>query len=172
MGGGLGRSDYESRAAYLSGLVKGLDLAAGSEEGRVLARVVELLEELAREVTRLRAELLAGAARPEPRPAGTARADAGCDGAARVTGAPARTADGPERPLFVACECPECGEEMFVQAHPLPGGTQGEGSPEGPHEVVCPNCGNLLFLSEPPAAEAPPGRRRPRRPRRRDQRTH
>jgi len=78
--------DLESRAAYLSGLIRGLDLPA-SPEGRILAEVASLVGDLAREVARLSA-----AAPAEP------------------------AANGTPTVRFIACECPVCGEDIFAQA--------------------------------------------------------
>lgn len=43
-------SDLRSRVAYLHGLAEGLDLNTGTVEGRVLAGVLDVLDDLAEEV--------------------------------------------------------------------------------------------------------------------------
>jgi predicted RNA-binding Zn-ribbon protein involved in translation (DUF1610 family) len=80
--------DLESRAAYLGGLVKGLALASESEQGRVLGQVVELLGDVARVVGRL----------------------------AVTAGTTDQVARTESRPTFIACECPRCGEDVFLPA--------------------------------------------------------
>jgi len=204
-GGGAGGiaagcTDLESRAAYLGGLVKGLDLASNSEQGRVLQLIVDLLADTVREVTRL----------------GAPDRDAATDAASETSptpdagdtldmGAPGQAAD---VPVFFACECPRCGEDIFIEAeafrNPSPTGSQGvrlleapsllerrsagepPGPPNGPagpgepvflpreFEVTCSNCGEAFLVREKgPAPNRPGGRRRgpdPLSPRRPDRR--
>ncbi len=184
-----GCSDLESRAAYLGGLVKGLDLAAGSEQGRVLQEMVDLLGDVVREVTRL------------------------ADRERAVSAAPSEAAPGARRdspPVFVACECPRCGEDIFIEAEAfrtatpegsggvrllvapsVAGGDRGDEvpgealAPSSPDpafmprefEITCSNCGETFLVREKaPREELPRHRRRgpdslhPRRPERRPSR--
>lgn len=144
--------DLESRAAYLGGLVKGLALASESEQGRVLGQVVELLGDVARVVGRL----------------------------AVTAGTTNQVAKTESRPTFIACECPRCGEDIFLPAESpreaSPGGRHGlrlvepAGLPEPvaretpardtepplPREfrLTCPNCGEVFLVREDPHSEA------------------
>ncbi len=106
-----GCADLESRAAYLGGLVKGLDLASGSELGRVLQLVVDLLGDLARETARLGAR--SGGSDGAAGPRSKEDADAASGGDATPGGACGPAAD---VPVFFACECPRCGEDIFIEA--------------------------------------------------------
>ncbi|HCJ11335.1 MAG TPA: hypothetical protein DHW14_09280, partial [Clostridiales bacterium] len=91
-GGGTGvrGGDLESRAAHLRGLVRGLDLEAGDPGDRVLAEVVELLGDLVTEVATRRDRETRPAAAPRPGKGRQARA------------------------VFLACECPYCGGDVFA----------------------------------------------------------
>lgn len=156
--------DLESRAAYLGGLVKGLALASESEQGRVLGQVVELLGDVARVVS----------------------------GLAATAGTTNQVAKTESRPTFIACECPRCGEDIFLPAEssrePSPGGRRGlrlvepsrlpipdceTASLPGPasplpreFQLTCPNCGEVFLVREDPHSEAW-GRDAPTRPPRR-----
>ncbi|HCJ09919.1 MAG TPA: hypothetical protein DHW14_01980, partial [Clostridiales bacterium] len=142
--------DLESRAAHLRGLVRGLDLEAGDPGDRVLAEVVELLGDLVTEVAARRGRGTRPAAAP---------------GAGREEQA---------RAVFLACECPHCGGDVFAPAEPLEGrgrvrsvpglGCTGRvvdlraaGRPLfREFEVCCPHCGGLLRLRESSPGGRPP----------------
>jgi len=166
-----GLSDLTSRAAYLKGLIRGL-APDGSGRERVLAEVVDLLDDVVREVVDLR----------DRAPDGTSgRTGAGGDrasasGRARP-GTCARSPE-PERTTFLACECPRCGGDIFLEAQSI--STSGPRGPEfgvlppdsgRDYEVTCPHCGEILHAYSGPRAPAPhpPGaahssaRRRPLR---------
>lgn len=139
-------ADLESRAAYLEGLVRGLDLASASEQGRVLKEVVELLGALSREVVALRTQTSPGS-----------QPDAVVPGAE-----PTR----PDVPVFLAFECPRCGEDIFVEAEASESGsaTRQPGlrlldapagrkslSPARPareFRVTCGNCGEVFLVCD------------------------
>jgi hypothetical protein len=148
--------DLEKRAAHLRGLVSGRTLGEGSPEGRALAGVTRLLEDVTRVVVRL----------------------SGRGGGSRGEEASARR----DRPTFIACECPHCREDLFVAAeakdrdHPderrklrvvrTEEPTDGSVSVEGlapaslsgarPREfqVTCPVCGEVTLIREDPRSAA------------------
>ncbi len=176
--------DLESRAAYLKGLASGLGLGSASEEGRILVEVVDLLADVVREVAGTRPGGTSAARARQGEATGRARegeaAARALQGGAAALVAPPRGAEGrPDPlaapPLFLACECPECGDEIFVEAEnlspaipaaSLPTHPAGVGTTIREHLATCPNCGKTLFLSEEtraPRAGRPGSRtRRPR----------
>lgn len=118
--------DLESRAAYLSGLVKGLGLGSYSEEGRVLEQVVELLVDVVREVSALNQ---VGRERPVYQ---------------------VQERDRAGQATFVACECPRCGEDVFARTEPHRGEGPSPDTAPLEFEVTCSNCGNVLTIREAP----------------------
>jgi len=126
-------ADLESRAAYLRGLVEGLDLSAASREGLILAEVVDLLGEMAREVGNLH--------RAEPRaaldhltPENSVVVDSGAE----------------DSDPFLACECPNCGASVFTRLDRAAGPDESR--------VTCDQCGRAFSVRErPPAAGWTPG---------------
>lgn len=143
-------ADLVSRAAYLSGLVRGLDLGTTSEEGRVLEGVLGLLEDMARQVWRLSAPETQGLTEPSLAESVTPQAPHRWISPVGPVTAP----EVPDRPVFVACACPRCGEDVFVQAD-MTGAPDAEGlRDEGPREmgITCPNCGDAVLVREQPSA--------------------
>jgi len=171
-------ADLAGRTAYLKGLVRGLS-ADASGRGRILAEVAGILGDLIREVTRLQQVLeensppgRAAAGRPAAARAGhgagrTSGVAHAATGATRTRGGPASASS---RNTFLACDCPHCGGDVFLQVEPL-----GDLGPEpGLHgrdvwagagcdyTVSCPHCGEMLHVYTPPRPDG-----RPERPRRR-----
>lgn len=118
--------DLESRAAYLSGLVKGLGLGSYTDEGRVLEEVVDLLVDVVREVSALE--------------------QVGRKRSVRQV----QQRDGADRATFVACECPRCGEDVFARIEPHRGEGPSPDTAPLEFEVTCSNCGNVLTIREAP----------------------
>jgi len=150
---GVGREsgDMESRAAYLSGLVQGLGLRTGRPEGRVLEQVVELLEDVVRELDAVRK--------------------------ARATPPRRGGAEGADRPLFLACECPHCGQDIFAEVGPAvvrgreeagagalrdrqeTGSAVQEGGPAALYRdfiLTCTNCGETIHVAPALPSTPPP----------------
>jgi DNA-directed RNA polymerase subunit RPC12/RpoP len=142
-------ADLVSRAAYLSGLAQGLDLGA-TEEGRVLEGVLGLLEDMARQVWRLSGPETQGLTEPSLAEGVTPLAPHRWAAPVGLVAVP----EVPDRPVFVACECPRCGEDVFVEAEMVGGPDAENPQDEGPREmgITCPNCGEAVLVREQPSA--------------------
>lgn len=130
-------ADLRARVAYLSGLIEGLDVEAGSAEGRVLAEMVGVLGEMAEAVEALsrQAEELEEYVDEVSEdlddlvseitfiPDGQVLNEEGDDGDADEEAAGADVTE---------IRCPNCGATVAV--------TAGEGT-DGAVSVTCPNCG-------------------------------
>lgn len=134
----LGNTDLESRAAYLSGLVQGLGLESGRPESRVLEQVVGLLSAVVKELAELKEEAAGSSRSREEAVSPRSTEEAGL--------ARPGTASDEERATFLACECPYCGEDIFVHAPP----SNGEAGRVGDlREIVltCTNCGERIHVT-------------------------
>lgn len=131
--GGFRLSDIRARVAYLQGLAEGLDLDAGTAEGRILTSMIDVLGEMADEVisiTEAQEDLVEY-----------------MDEVDHDLGDVEETLFGDEESSLAEDEdeldgvphlhvCPQCGEE-----------TAGFESVEVVAETVCPSCGCEIHLT-------------------------
>ena len=122
------------RVAYLKGLAEGMELNTDKREGKLLAAVIDVLEDIALELEDIRdeqAELADGL-------------DAVSDDLEDVEEAvfDGEDEDGEDDEECYATTCPTCGETIYFDETILEDG-----------EVLCPNCGEKLEFDLDEAAD-------------------
>ena len=108
------------RVAYLKGLAAGMELDAEKKEGKLLLETLDVLGDIAQELTRLQEE--------QSEMAETL--DAVSDDLADVE---ALFTDDDDDGTAYAATCPACGETVYFDDSALEEG-----------EILCPNCGKML----------------------------
>ncbi len=115
------------KVAYLKGLADGLDLDLEStKEGRILGKIIDILEDLGLAVEDLEVEVQA---------AGDELESLAEDVADVETILFDDEEDGLDLDEFFELECPSCGDSIIIDESVLDVG-----------EVVCPNCGDTFSL--------------------------
>ena len=114
--------EITEKVAYLKGLAEGMELDTEKKEGKLLAAIIDVLDDIALEIADMKAdqeELYDGL-------------DAVSDDLEDVEDAVFGEDDEDEEDCFMTT-CPECEEEVYFDESILEDG-----------EVVCPNCGTKL----------------------------
>ncbi len=114
------------RVAYVKGLAEGLDLAAESKEGKILKAIIEVLEDMAYEISDLGDEI--GEVEEQ--------VDMIDDDLDTLEGIVYEDDEEDEDPgELYEVECPSCGETVCLDEDDLAQG-----------EIECPSCGERLEL--------------------------
>ena len=114
--------EITEKVAYLKGLAEGMELDTEKKEGKLLAAIIDVLDDIALELADMKVdqeELYDGL-------------DAVSDDLEDVEDAVFGEDDEDEEDCFMTT-CPECEEEVYFDEFILEDG-----------EVVCPNCGTKL----------------------------
>jgi len=135
--GGIAVNDIRTRVAYLQGLAEGLDIDSASSEGRVLSAMIDVLGEMADELSVVTEaqEKLAEYVEDVDFDLGSLEDSlyADEDDDAEVLFVPERSLMQEEEDGVHFAVCPQCGETL--------GATGGE--IENELDVVCPSCGGM-----------------------------
>lgn len=130
----MGR-DLQSEVAYLSGLVEGTgDFAPDGRDGKVLAGVVRVLEQVAEDLRALRGRHEELETYVECLDEDLADLE---DGLLDFEAEGAGDAEAADDDAFVEVECPECGETVYFEDAVF--------DEEAPLELLCPDCGSVVY---------------------------
>ncbi|GAW94148.1 CD1247 N-terminal domain-containing protein [Calderihabitans maritimus] len=133
--------DLRKKVGYVQGLMAGLELDEGSKEGRIISAIVDLLDEMADALVKIKAEQAELESYVESIDEDLYDLeneiyayDYEDDGAEETPD------DGDRDEEYVEVECPNCHDIVCFDADIL--------DEDEPVEVICPNCEEVVFVND------------------------
>lgn len=117
--------DISEKVSYLQGLSEGLNFSDGNPQGRIVAGILEVLEQMADNLSTIRCEVEGIKDYVESLDGDL------CDLEENVLHA---------NKEVVEFECPACGEELYFEAELL--------NDEDVLEITCPNCNDVIYIND------------------------